>query len=123
MDSIFFEKREIFYCYFFYKIMSSYQLIDFDKGQIVAYANIGMSQRQIAKELSKSHTCIGKFLNKYHTTNSWKRKHGSGRKRLFIVDEETKIVKLVRKNRKLSTQQIKTDLISLIAPPIKQFRM
>jgi transposase len=57
------------------------QLSDFEKGKIVAYHECGISNNEIGKKLSRSHTTIGRFLKRYKETGSNSRKVGCGRKR------------------------------------------
>ncbi|MCP3851679.1 MAG: hypothetical protein GY694_15775 [Gammaproteobacteria bacterium] len=90
--------------------MSSYQLLEFEKGQILAYDKLGMSQRRIAKELGKSNACISKFLKRYKETGEYKRKVGSGRKRALSSAEERAVVKLARKKRKITSGEIRNAL-------------
>ena len=87
-----------------------YQLTKFEKGQIVAYHNIGLSNRKIAKELNKSHTSINTFLKQYLASGNVGRKRGSGRKRQLSEDQQEEVVSLVKRRRKVTCKTVIREL-------------
>jgi transposase len=86
------------------------QIKDFDKGRIIAYRECGKSNRWIAEKLSRCHTTIGRFLQKYDETGMISRVEGSGRKRKTTVRDDRLIVRSVKKKRTTSADDIKKEL-------------
>ncbi len=86
--------------------MSSYQLPVLEKGQIIAYDRMGLTQRKIAKELGRTQSSVCRFLKRYKESGKYKRKEGSGRKRKLTAAQQKKIVRLARNNRKITSEEI-----------------
>jgi transposase len=87
--------------------MNQTKLSDFEKGQIVAFSQSGVSNRLIASKINRSHTSINKFLKSYNNSGNYERKKGSGRKRKTSKVEDTKIISKAKKNIKLSAKKIR----------------
>ena len=90
--------------------MSYKQLSEFEKGQIVAYDDCGLSLREIGRKLGRDHGGIGKFLKKYKETGNHLRQRGSGRKRATTASEDKKIIRAAKRRRTITAKEIKTNL-------------
>ncbi len=88
----------------------SKDLSDFEKGQIVAFKICGWSHSRIAKQLNRGKSSITGFLKRYKERDDYKRKNGSGRKRLTTDEEDKAIIRIAKKRRTVSAKKIKIDL-------------
>ena len=83
------------------------QLTDFEKGQIIAWNEKGMSCRQIAKKLKRNHTCISRFVKRFTATKEYSRRPGTGRKRKTTDRDDRYIVRQALKKRRISASKFR----------------
>jgi len=88
--------------------MSFSQLSEFEKGQIVAYRDCGLTLRDIGKKLNRHNGPICKFLKKYNITGDYTRNAGSGRKRKLTTAQDEEIIRFAKRNRKVTAKELKT---------------
>ena len=81
------------------------QLTHFEKGQIIAWNETGMSCRQIAKKLKRNDTCISRFVKRFKATKEYSRRSGSGRKRKTTDRDDRYIVRQALKKRRISASK------------------
>lgn len=85
-------------------------LTDIEKGKILAYVDMQVKQKVIAKKLGIDQSTISKFLTRSKNRGTTHRKSGSGRKRLLSKTQEKNIVKLARKKRKITRDGLRKEL-------------
>lgn len=90
--------------------MPKKQLSEFEKGQAVAWSQSNISKKEIAKRLNRSPNCIRKLLKKYNATGTSSRKFGSGRKRKTSSQDDRQIIRLLQKNRFITSKSILKEL-------------
>lgn len=96
--------------------MTNAKLTDFQKGQIVAYDDCGLSGRQIAVKIGKSQQAIAEFLKNFKATGNYNRKTGSGRKKQTTNIDDQNILETAKKDRTISAKQIKRELKLPVSP-------
>ncbi len=82
----------------------------FEKGQIVAYHDCGLSGTLIAKKINRNKRTVNKFLKSWKETGEYERKEGSGRKRILTENQTNDIMNFVKRRRTASAKQIKNEL-------------
>lgn len=92
------------------------KLTDFQKGQIVAYSDCGLSGREISKKIGKAQSSVAKFLKDFKESSNYKRKVGSGRKRKTTIGDDQNIVSVAVSVRTISAKAIKADLRMNVSP-------
>lgn len=97
-------------------MISKTKLNNFQKGQIVAYADCGLSGRQIGKKIGRAQSTVAKFLQDYNSSSNYERRIGSGRKRKTTNTDDQNILSVAIKTRTISAKQIKRDLNMNISP-------
>ena len=85
-------------------------LLTESRAQILAFTKAGWSTRKIAKELSCSQSAVVKAKQRYNDTNNYKDRRRSGRPPKLTVRDLRTIIHDVRKNRRLSSREIKSDV-------------
>lgn len=85
-------------------------LNEFDKGRIVAYRHCGWTWQQISDEIKQPVSTISNFYSRYRKTGNYARKEGSGRKRKTTTRQDTDILIAAKRQRKITSKQIKQDL-------------
>ena len=88
-------------------LMVSKQLSEFEKGQIMAYDDCGLSLSNIAKKFDYRHLSIDVFLKNYKETGNYYQKEACDCKRKTTTSEDTKIVWAANKQHTATTQQLK----------------
>ena len=90
------------------KNLSKKQLNDYQKGQIQAYYEQGLSYSSISDTLKISKSTIGNNLTKYKTQGNFVRKMGSGRPKKYTEVEAASVIRELQRNRFISVLEIKT---------------
>ena len=86
----------------FHRMPAAPRLSHERRGMAVAYAEQGLSHRQIAAKLGVSHPAITKLLKKYRETGTVQDRPGRGRRRKTTEREDRVIVRLCLQNRRIS---------------------
>jgi len=84
-------------------------LTDFEKGQIVAYRDCGLTYDQISKKINRPASTISGFYAQFQKDGRIERKQGSGRKRKTTELEDRDILITAKKRRKITAKEIKNE--------------
>ena len=85
-------------------------LSDLEKGQMIAYNEIGCSMRDIAEKIGRGKSTVNRWLIKYAATGETGRKKGSGRSRKTTKRVDRRIVRYMKPKRTITTGEIISDL-------------
>ena len=83
---------------------------DLEKGQIIAYNQMGYSIREIAEEIGRGKSTVNRWVLKYEETGETGRKKGSGRPRKTTKRFDRRLVRHMKPNRKITSRKIISDL-------------
>jgi transposase len=85
-------------------------LTEFEKGMIVAFREAGWTNTKISQRINRLPTTISGFYCEFKKTGRIERKPGSGRKRKTTERENTDILIAAKRQRKITTSEIKIQL-------------
>jgi transposase len=100
----------VLYYYCRGEVPKSKQLTLFEKGQIIAYNAQNLSIRTIANLIGRGKSSVESVTKRYRETGEYERLPGSGRKRKILDSEVDHMVLSVKRNRKITLNELREGL-------------